>query len=211
MPIATDELSLIETVSVNNFPATQVVSFTNSLPAGTNSIGTVLQPTLTKGVQGATGVTTQDLKDAGRNQTNLFMNIPVLATATDTLQSLTGYKAATAVAATTTPAVVSTGKTYCITSISITYVAIATAGTAKFTLRANTVGVVALASPAVCNWVIGGPAAVAGVSQTYDFSIPGGLEFPAGAGVGISMQGLSATQVAAAVGYGQITIQGYEY
>jgi hypothetical protein len=188
-----------------------VTAITNALPTGTNSIGTIQQAALTKGTQGATGVTVQNLKDAGRNTTNYFMNVPIVTTATDALQLLTGYKGGAAVAATATPAVVTAAKTYRINSISITYVAIATAGTVKFTLRALAGGVVLIGSPAVNVFVCGGPAAVAGVSQTYDFSIPDGLEFPAGTGIGVSMVGLSVTQTLAAVGYGQISIQGYEY
>lgn len=172
---------------------------------------TVTPPTLTKGTQGATGFSTQELHDAGRNQTNYFMSIPVVTTTTDALMSLTGYKAGAAVTATTTPAVVTTGKTYRVTKIVMTYVAIATAGTAKFTLRANTGGVVAIGSPAVVVWVIGGPSATAGVSQTVDIAVPEGMEFAAGTGVGVSMVGLGATQTAAAVGFGQISIEGYEY
>jgi hypothetical protein len=193
--------------SVTNFPATQAVS--QATAANLNA--TVAQQTLTKGTQGATGVSTQDLKDAGRNGTHYHMTIPVVTTSSDALVSLTGYKGGAAVAATTTPAVVTAAKTYRITAVTITYVAIATAGSVKFTLRANTGGVVALGSPAVCAWVVGGPSATAGVAQTVDIAIPDGMEFAAGTGVGVSMIGLSATQVAAAVGYGQIVINGFEY
>lgn len=149
--------------------------------------------------------------NTGRNQTNYFMNIPVVTTATDTLVSLTGFKGGAAVAPTTTPAVVTSGKTYRITSITIDYVSIAAAGSAKFTLRANPAGVVAITSPAVLTLIQGTPAAVAGAGNTYCFSIPEGMEFAAGTGIGISLQGLSSTQVAAAVGYGHIGIHGYEY
>ena len=86
-----------------------------------------------------------------------------------------------------------------------------TAGTAKFTLRANTGGVVAIGSPAVQNWIIGGPSVTAGTSNSETFDIPDGMEFAAGTGIGASMVGLSAVQVAAAVGYASITFQGYEY
>jgi hypothetical protein len=54
-------------------------------------------------------------------------------------------------------------------------------------------------------------AAVAGVSENAQISFPDGLEFAAGTGLGISMVGLGATQVAAAVGYGQISFHGFEY
>ena len=43
------------------------VSTINGLP-----VNLVTLPTLTKGTQGATGISAQDLKDAGRNVTNYF-------------------------------------------------------------------------------------------------------------------------------------------
>ena len=149
--------------------------------------------------------------DIGRNLTNYFMNIPVIAPSAEALQSLTGYKSGAAVVATTTPAVVTTGKRYRITSINVTYVGIATAGSAKVTLRANTAGVVAIGSPAVASIIINAPAAVAGVGSSYNIPIGNGIEFAAGTGIGISTQGLSAVQAAAATGYVQVSILGYEY
>jgi hypothetical protein len=173
-------------------------------------ISAVQQP-ITKGFQGFTGLTTQDLKDAGRNQTNYFIATPVITTATDAVQSLTGFKGGAAIAATVTPAQVTAGKVYRIQSITITYIAVATAGSVKFTLRAQAAGVGVLTSPAVQTFIVGGPAAVAGVTYTVSVPIPDGMEFTGFTGLAVSMVGLSATQVATAVGYGQISIQGYEY
>jgi len=164
-----------------------------------------------KGTQGAYAVATQDLKDAGRNLTCYYMATQVVSSATDTLVSLTGYKSGAAVAATTTPAVVSAGKTYRINMIIVTYIAVTTAGTIHFALRANTSGVVAIGSPEVFEYAIGASAATAGISQTVCIPVPDGLEFAAGTGIGISMQGFGATGTAAAVGYGMIALKGYEY
>jgi hypothetical protein len=176
-----------------------------------NLQATVTQQALTKGTQGSTGVSNQALKDAGRNVSNFFMASQILTTGTDTLQSLTGYKSGAAVTATTTPAVVTTGKTYRITSIQLTYVAVSAAGSAQFTLRANTGGTVVIGSPAVASWQIGAESATAGIAQTMDISFSDGLEFAAGTGIGISMVGLNTTGGNAAAGYGKITINGYEY
>lgn len=152
---------------------------------------------------------------AARNQTNYYMASQTINTATDALVSLTGYKSGVAVGTTTTPAVVTTGKTYRITSITIDHTTIVTTpGSTRFTLRANLSGVVAITSPAVCNWEVGEPsgiAPVAGKKNTITISIPDGIEFPAGTGIGISKVGLNTTGGAAAVGYGHITINGYEY
>ena len=146
-----------------------------------------------------------------RNGTNYSMALPILTTATDAVVALTGYKGGAAVAATATPAVVTTGKTYRITAITLTYVAIATAGLCKFTLRANLTGVGVLGSPAVAQWIVGGPAAAAGVAQTVDIAIPDGIELAAGTGIALSIQGLGATGAAATVGYGHAMLNGYEY
>ncbi len=171
----------------------------------------VTQNPITKGTQGANGVTTQDLKDSGRNVTNYFMAAQVVSTATETLQSLTGYKSGAAVAATTTPAVVTAGKIYRIQRIIITYIAITTAGTIQVNLRANLSGTVAVTSPLVDSWNVGANAATAGVAETIVINIPDGMEFAAGTGLGITVQGFGATGSAAAVGYAKISMSGYEY
>lgn len=172
-------------------------------------------PAIVVGTQGLFGYSVQNLKDAGRNQTNYFMAVQVVSTATDTLMSLTGFKSGVAVGATTTPAVVTVTKTYRINSVTIDYTTIITTpGSVRFTLRANTSGVVAITSPAVCTWEVGEPsgiAPVAGKKNTITITLPDGMEFFAGTGIGISMVGLNTVGAAAVVGYGRITINGYEY
>lgn len=150
-------------------------------------------------------------QDIARNVTTYHMTLPVVTTATDTLQSLTGYKSGAAIAATLTPAVVTAGRRYRIASITLTYVGILTAGSAKITLRANTAGLVAIGSAAVLVYIGLPPAAVAGAGMSYPVPIPDGLEFAAGTGIGISAVGLSATSVPTASGYVQVTICGHEY
>ena len=177
-------------------------------PGTTNGVS---GPTITKGTQATTGFTVQELKDAGRNQTNYFMAAQVITTAAEVLQSLTGYKGGAAVTATTTPAVVTTGKTYRINRITITYVAVATAGSALVTLRCNLAGVVALGSPLVDSWLVGGPSATAGATQTVQFDFPDGIEIPAAAGIGIGVTGIGATGTAAIVGYVKVSVGGFEY
>jgi hypothetical protein len=164
-----------------------------------------------KATQATLGLATQDLKDSGRTPRVLRMDIPVLTTATDALMSLTEYNGS-AVGATTTPAVVTAGKRLRIQTVMCTYVATATAGLAKFTLRANSGGVVAIGSAAIVTHVVGaGTPGTAGSSQSEAIPIPDGLEFVAGTGIGISMVGLGVTMAAAVAGYGKCTIYGYEY
>jgi hypothetical protein len=184
-------------VSGTFFQATQPVSFT--------------PPTLTKGTQGATGYSTQDLKDAGRNVTNYFMAAGVAGTNAEVMQSLTGYKSGAAVGATATPAVVTAGKTYRVTSITLSYQSLATAGACLFRLRANLSGTGVIGSPLVMTFTVGSLAAVAGVTNTLDIPFPDGLEFAAGTGIAVGMLGLSTVGAALAAGFGTITIYGYEY
>lgn len=157
----------------------------------------------------------QEPKDIGRNTTNFWTAIQIVTTNTDALLSLTGYKSNAAVGATTTPAVVTAGKTYRITNITMSYTTIVTTpGSVRFTLRANVAGTVVIGSPAVGVWEVGEPsgaAPVAGKKNTISITFPDGLEFAAGTGIGISQVGLNTVGAAAAVGYGQISIQGYEY
>lgn len=188
---------------------------TQRVTIATNDVVPVSQATLTKGTQGATGVTTQDLKDAGRNQTNYYMVIQIITTGTDALLALTGYKSDALVAATTTPAVVTAGKRYRLTSVTLEYTSIVTTeGSVRFTLRANTGGVVAIGSPVVCVWEVGQPGtgvSVAGKKNTIILPLPDGIEFAAGTGIGISQVGLSPVGAAAVAGYGRISLTGYEY
>ncbi len=181
------------------------------LVGGTDGTSARMANYTAKNAQGIYALNAQQLKDTGRNQTNYFSAGPVAAAASDTLLSLTGYKGAAAVAATTTPAVVTTGKTYRIVGITLTYVSTGSAGLVRFTLRANTSGVVAIGSPAVQSWSIGGPSTTAGLSQTIHIDFGDGMEFAAGTGIGISMVGLSSTLGLVASGDGGISIHGFEY
>lgn len=164
-----------------------------------------------KGVQPTIALATQDLKDAGRNQVHYYTVIPVLTSATDTLQSLTGTKAGATVTATTTPAVVTTGKTLRITRMAATYIATATSGYGVVRLRFNTAGVVAITSPVATTFAVGsGTPATANATGMEEATLDEGWEFSAGTGIGISVQGFSAV-TATAVGYVLVSITGYEY
>ena len=166
---------------------------------------------LTKGTQGGTGVSTQDLKDAGRNLITHYMLIPVAATATDTLQSLTGTKGGATVTATTTPAVVTTGKTFRVTRFSATYIATATTGHAIARLRFNTAGVAAVTSPIAAVLDVGaGTPATANSAASEEASFVDGMEFAAGTGIGISVQGFAGA-VAGATGLVIASVTGFEY
>jgi len=112
--------------------------------------------------------------------------------------------------------VVTAGKTYRITDIGLTYFNVATVGSARFTLRANLAGVGVIGSPLVCSWQIGisgDGVSTAGHVTSRQISLPDeGIEFAAGTGIAVGMQGFGAVPTTGtAVGYGKIEIQGYEY
>jgi hypothetical protein len=194
-----------------------IVSLRDRVTAGqfaaVQADGSVLvQPqALTKGTQNANGFATQDLKDSGRNLIHYYTLIPVLTTATDTLQSLTGTKSGATVAATTTPAIVTTGKTFRVTRLSAAYIATATSGWAMVRLRFNTAGVVAITSPIAATLAIGNASpSTANAVDIEEAGLDEGLEFAAGTGVGLSVIRYAAL-TATAVGYVQCSITGYEY
>ena len=169
----------------------------------------VTQAALTKGTQGANGLSVQALSDAGRNQSTLFMAASVAGTNAEVMQSLTGYKGGAAVGATVTPAVVTAGKIYRVTNISMSYQSLAGAGAIQFRLRANLTGVGVVTSPLVMNWTLGSEAAVAGVVTTL--VLDDSWEFAAGTGLAVGMIGLNTVGAAAAAGFATINISGYEY
>ena len=188
---------------------TNAVSATQATAANLNMTATPIA--LAKGTQGATGFTTQDLKDAGRNLVCYYTVIPVLTTATDTLQSLTGTKGGATVVATTTPAVVTTGKNFRVSSITATYIATAVSGYAVVRVRAQPAGVASITSNVVATFAVGSSAP--GTANAVDCvmeDFPDGSEFAAGVGIGISVQGFAAV-TATAVGYVMVSINGYEY
>lgn len=191
-----------------------------ALPAGTNRIGSVrvvdsadADLTSAKGAQTTRAIGVQELKDAGRNQTNFFHAVPIITTTAEVMQTLTGYKSGAAVAATATPAVVTPGKTYRITSITITYWAATVIGGARINLRANLSGVAVVGSPLVKSYQVGIPAVfTAGSAMTYVFPYPDGIEFAAGTGIAIGVIGEGAVPTTGTItGYVMVLIEGYEY
>jgi hypothetical protein len=222
------------------FPWNVSISPTSSLPYGNNYLGQVgtlstdyvpgitaadySQPVVITSDQTSANYTpalynlaTQNNKDASRINFQLFMLTRVAATATETLQSLTGYTASTSgspaagqITATTTPAVVPSGKIYYLQSVVITYVSLATVGSIKVNLRANSAGLVAIGSPIIQSWEVGSTAATVGAVTTMTFSIPNGLQVYAGTGIGITVQGFDATNAAAAAGYAKVSLIGMQ-
>lgn len=112
---------------------------------------TVDGPTLTKGTQNSTGFSTQDLKDSGRTHINLYANNAASgATTTETAITLTKSSGTSATSAAVS-FVVTSGKRFRITSITVGSRgnATATAQITVFNFRINTGGAVTTASTPV--------------------------------------------------------------
>lgn len=157
-------------VSGTFFQATQPVSGTV----------TITPPTLTKGSQGATGLSTQDLKDAGRQSVTLTWEL--MAGTANTESALanftTGQRGGTALGAANNYAV-SSGKTLRIQTVIATLLENGTTVIGKFRIRQA--ASVANNSPVIFNAVMGVPAGTAAAKQgnTVTYDIPDGLEVAA--------------------------------
>ena len=189
----------------------------NAIQVGASD-GTNLQPLSinVKGTQGARGLATQQLHDAGRNTRIFMLDTITAAPVAEALASVVQWYGNAAVAATTTPAVVPAGKTLRLNSWKIQYQSLATVGYAVVRIRVNTAGVVALASPLAFSFEAGSGAgattvAMTGgvITETGDF--PEGFEIPAGSGVGFTVAGYGPTGTLTLEGGVRFAVVGYEY
>lgn len=182
--------------------------------AGALRIGgtvTATPPTLTKGTQGATGYSVQDLRDAGRNARIFQLDAYTAGPLVEAVATVVQWYGNAAVAGTTQPAVVPAGKTLRLTGYKIMYQSLATAGFGVVRIRANTAGLGVLGSPLVASFEAGSAAAVAGVVNTEAGDFPEGLELPAGTGLSFSIAGYSATGALQLAGGIRFIVHGYEY
>ncbi len=147
-----------------------------------------------------------------RSHCTFYTAAPAAGLAAETLLSLTSTRAGATVAATTTPAVVSAGKTLRITGFSATYIATGATGYGMVRLRANLAGVATATSPLYRQIAAGAPTpATANSSGSASSSVPvDGVEFPAGAGIGVTVQAYNGS-IGAAVGLVLVEVVGYEY
>lgn len=166
----------------------------------------VSAPVITKGVQGANGLTTQDLKDAGRVLKTY--NVTGLACSTsEALISLTPYADLVASGAATTFAVTA-GKRLRIQSITVTSRATSTVNVGGVVRLRLLAGTVLVGSP--CHASLGCMSsnlatAVIGNAMTYNVVIPDGLELSGTMQFGLT-QIFSATTATI-----DVQVTGYEY
>jgi hypothetical protein len=168
---------------------------------------TVVGTTLTKGTQGSTGFSVQELKDAGRTYLTLSATAAAGVT-TETLFSLSQNKGGTVTAGVGSYTITS-GKTLRIQNISVSVRAGAAAVPfSRVTLRSNTAGATTASSSVVvqCPEVFG-IAATTGVGGQLSMDFPDGLEI-AGNGtvsIGLSHDDQATTNII------NMTLTGFEY
>lgn len=189
------------------FQATQPVSLAANTPDVTDRaariLGVVTQQAIAKGVQGTNGVTTQDLKDAGRVMVS-FSATQIAGVTVEALISLTPYRDLVVGTAATTFAVTA-GKRLRIQSMTVTW-RNNTAAAGGVTVRLRFLaGVVAVTSPvyASLNASTGLATIGSGTSAFEDF--PDGLELS-----GTMQLGISQIATGAVSGF-DINVIGYEY
>lgn len=164
----------------------------------------VTQAPITKGVQGTTGVTTQDLKDAGRAIINAATDVAgVACVTTEAMLPLNVSRNGAAPAAVTTIAVTA-GKRFRITGLvaSVRSTGVA-ALSARVVLRLNPSDAAAVTSPIVAIASLSAPAAVAEDGDTCVIPFPDGIEISGTMQAGLSLvcSGTGGVVYAALLGY----------
>lgn len=176
------------------------------LPAGTNSIGTTMGPTLTKATQGTTGYSTQDLKDAGRVVFSAATVIAgVTAVTAEAMLSMVPVRDGVAAAAATS-FTVTAGKRLRLSLVNggLTNTA-AAAISARVVVRYSSTGAVTTASPILTTLNLHAAAAVAQTGDHEDIILPDGVEFSGTMQIGLSHVGSVAT------GTVRASLIGFEY
>lgn len=169
-------------------------------------------PAITKATQGATGYTTQDLKDAGRTLVTLTAERVVPILTTDTIVTLSKLVGDTVTGGITTYAVTS-GKTLRLQYMTISLTPSSTTlGVVQVRLRTLSSGACIVSTGLrVAGWELGNPGTATQVANASnvreDIMFPDGMEFSgATRNICISMNAL-----AAAAQTVTISLVGYEY
>src|SRR5271154_1434013 len=214
-------VTVLGTVPVSGtfFQATQHVSGTVAVSAVSGSVtvaqataanlnATVVGGTLTKGTQGATGFSVQDLKDSGRTYLTLTATAAAGVITTEAMLSMSQNKGGTVTAAQTSYTITS-GKTLRIQNISISVRAAAAAVPfSRVALRSNTAGATVAGSALVVQLPeVFGISATSGVGGQMSMDFPDGLEIAGNGTVSIGLSHLDQ----ATTNIINITLTGYEY
>jgi hypothetical protein len=169
-------------------------------------LGVATGPALTKGTQGASGYTVQNLKDAGRAS----IAITAEAVAGSASEAIITHTISRGGAATSTGTSynVTVGKTFRLTAIVVAFIATTTtANTSRFRLRVNATGAALVTSPLQFSFRLGWESAtfIANEAEAICIPIPDGFEVPGGGGLAITHQ------EAAANGTLDVSLIGFEF
>lgn len=164
------------------------------------------QPALTKGTQGTTGVSTQDLKDAGRVMWSAASAIAgVTAVTAEALVTMIVQRDGTAIA-TATSHTVTAGKRMRITSMTAGIISTgASVLSGRVSLRIGAAGAATATSPIVVTLAIPSGAALAQAGGEVNQSFPDGIEFSGAMQLGMSQV------CSAATGTIWVNLTGFEY
>jgi hypothetical protein len=188
-----------------NMAASQSIAVTQATAASLNA--TVTPIAITKGTQGATGFTVQDLKDAGRSPVTITGYQVAGTITTETLTSLIKQTGGTAAGAATS-FTVTAGKTFRIQAIKAEYKQNAgVVSSTKIAVRyVNSGGTIANTSPIIALFDLQSTSATSG-TMVYGnvVEIPDGMELGAGAIIGIYNLSSATTNLIT------FTLIGYEY
>lgn len=135
-------------------------------------------PALTKGVQGANGLTTQDLKDSGRVNVCWTLSRTAAASIAEALLTLTESRDGAAVT-TFSSKIITSGKRFRITSLTVSAEAGGTTpaiSRCTLRLRVNTAGAVLITSPLQWVTTLSTPASAKSVVNFFQ-DFPDGMEF----------------------------------
>lgn len=171
----------------------------------------VAQATLTKGTQGATGVTTQDLKDAGRSARTLTLDSFAIAATTETIMTMS-YSSDNGTLTTGTSYQVTAAKRLRMQQITVglhTVTGNTTAASIIVRIRALAGGAALVSSPVQAIFSLPGVASI-NMGSTITIPFPDGWEFAAGTGIAITATcaGFLTTTAAPKL---DIAITGFEY
>lgn len=187
------------------------VKIDQTTPGTTNNVA-ITPPTLTKATQGSTGLSTQDLKDAGRSSIMVTKSIASTAT-TETLVSVDSSKALAAVSSASSNTI-TTGKRFRIQGIfaSVRNTTGTTAGVATLRLRAAVGGATSASSPLQISTAVALPAAATAVNFPT-INVPDGFEIDSNGAT--NTWGFTITHpqwvTGSVVATFDITMIGYEY
>ena len=207
IPVSGTFYQSVQPVSASALPLPSGASTETTLSA----LNTKVPTSVAKNTQGATGVPTQDLKDAGRTTISFYANA-VASGATGVETAITLTKSA-GTAATTTGAsfVITSGKTFRINQIILGTRGNATATTqiTTFNLRLNTAGAVTTTSTPVLLAAVSATPATASAWDRNVINFPEGFEIQGNGTVQFGITAASTFVTNAPTWY--VNIIGYEY